>query len=79
MRPHKIRYYVERDAEFEAKMAQVLHVYKEVEMVNEYRRGQQERPLAVVTCVFRSKWATDSGKKWATDSASNWATDSGGI
>ena len=30
-------------------------------------------------CVFRSKWATDSGKKWATDSASKWATDSGGI
>src|SRR3974377_17773 len=42
LRPHKIRYYVEkRDAEFEAKMAHVLHIYKEVEMVNEYRRGQQ--------------------------------------
>ena len=34
LRPHKIRYYVEkRDAEFEAKMAQVLHIYKEVEIV----------------------------------------------
>ena len=30
-------------------------------------------------CVFRSKWATDSGKKWATDSASNWAADSGAM
>jgi hypothetical protein len=40
LRPHKIRYYVERrDPAFEAKMANVLHVYKEVEIVNEYRRG----------------------------------------
>ena len=35
--------------------------------------------LVISLCVFRSKWATDSGKKWATDSASKWATDSGGI
>jgi transposase len=42
LRPHKIRYYVERrDPAFEAKMANVLHVYKEVEIVNEYRRGQE--------------------------------------
>src|SRR5882757_6589682 len=41
LRPHKIRYYVERrDPAFEAKMANVLHVYKEVEIVNEYRRGE---------------------------------------
>ena len=34
LQPHKIRYYVERrDAAFEAKMANVLHIYKEVEMV----------------------------------------------
>jgi transposase len=50
LRPHKIRYYVEqRDAECELKMAQVLHIYKEVEIVNEYLRGQQGRSLAVVT------------------------------
>jgi transposase len=56
LRPHKIRYYVEkRDSEFEAKMGQVLHVYKEVEMVNEYRRGQPERPLAVVTVSYDEK------------------------
>jgi hypothetical protein len=30
-------------------------------------------------CVFRSKWATDSGGMWATDSAGEWATDSGGM
>jgi transposase len=35
VRPHKIRYYVERrDPEFERKMIEVLHVYKEVEIVN---------------------------------------------
>lgn len=35
VRPHKIRYYVERrDSEFERKMIEVLHVYKDVEIVN---------------------------------------------
>jgi transposase len=35
IRPHKIRYYVERrDPEFEPKMVTVLHVYKDVEIVN---------------------------------------------
>ena len=35
LRPHKIRYYVEkRDPNFEIKMANVLHVYQEVEIVN---------------------------------------------
>jgi transposase len=35
IRPHKIRYYVERrDPEFDAKMAVVLHLYKEVEIIN---------------------------------------------
>ena len=36
LRPHKIRYYVERrDPAFASKMASVLHLYKEVEIVNE--------------------------------------------
>ena len=36
IRPHKISYYLERrDAEFEAKMAQVLFVYKEVALLRE--------------------------------------------
>jgi len=39
-RPYKIRYYVERrDPQFEAKMVQVLHVYKEVELL---KTGQQQ-------------------------------------
>src|SRR5215469_15195372 len=56
LRPHKIRYYVEkRDAEFELKMAQVLHIYKEVEIVNEYLRGQVGRSLPVVTISYDEK------------------------
>ena len=36
MHPHKIQYYLERrDPEFDAKMVQVLHVYKEVEIWRE--------------------------------------------
>lgn len=40
IRPHKISYYLERrDPEFEAKMAQVLYVYKEVALLRESGRG----------------------------------------
>ena len=56
LRPHKIRYYVERrDAAFESKMANVLHVYKEVEIVNEYRRGEAGRSLGMVTISYDEK------------------------
>jgi transposase len=35
IKAHKVRYYVEkRDPDFESKMADVLHVYKEVEIIN---------------------------------------------
>jgi len=35
IKPHKIQYYLEkRDSEFEEKMAQVLYVYKEIEILN---------------------------------------------
>jgi transposase len=44
VRPYKIRYYLERrDPEFETKMAQVLYVYKEVQIVQEV--GTEDRPL----------------------------------
>jgi transposase len=54
--PHKVRYYVERrDPDFEAKMAVVLHVYKEVEMVNaELLEGTLKEP-AVVTISYDEK------------------------
>jgi transposase len=56
LRPHKIRYYVEcRDLNFEAKMAIVLHIYKEVEIVNEYRQGEAGRQLEVVTISYDEK------------------------
>lgn len=56
LRPHKIRYYVERrDPAFEAKMANVLHVYKEVEIVNQYRRDEAGRPLGMVTISYDEK------------------------
>ncbi len=36
LRPHKVRYYLERrDPEFDRKMVEVLHVYREVEVVRE--------------------------------------------
>src|SRR5215813_3164910 len=56
LRPHQIRYYGEkRDADFEVKMAQVLHIYTEVEIVNEYLWGQEGRSLAVVTISYDEK------------------------
>jgi len=56
LRPHKIRYYVERrDADFAIKMASVLHVYKEVEIVNAYRQGEGGRLLEMVTISYDEK------------------------
>ena len=56
IRPHKIRYYVERrDPEFERKMVEVLHVYKEVELVNAgLLEGSLKEP-AVVTISYDEK------------------------
>lgn len=56
LRPHKIRYYVERrDPDFNPKMTNVLHVYKEVAIINQYRRGEEERPLGMVTISYDEK------------------------
>ncbi len=56
IRPHKIRYYVERrDPEFEARMAVVLHVYKEVDIINaRLLEGTLIEPL-VVTISYDEK------------------------
>lgn len=56
IRPHKIRYYVERrDPEFERKMIEVLHVYKEVEIVNAgLVEGTLKEP-AMVTISYDEK------------------------
>jgi transposase len=53
IKPHKVRYYLEnRDAEFEQKMAEVLCVYREVEVLKKApaklkRRG---KPVAIISC-----------------------------
>lgn len=46
IRPHNIKYYLERrDPEFDQKMVQVLHVYKEVELI---RGSDKEQPSVAV-------------------------------
>jgi transposase len=56
LRPHKIRYYVEkRDPAFEIKMVPILHVYKEVQIVNEYLGGAAGRQLGTVTISYDEK------------------------
>src|ERR1700745_3136641 len=53
IKPHKVRYYLEnRDAEFERKMADVLCVYREVQVLKKAsakgkRRG---KPVTIVSC-----------------------------
>ncbi len=56
LRPHKIRYYVERrDPAFESKMANVLHVYKEVEIINDRLVRGEVRELGMVTISYDEK------------------------
>jgi len=56
LKPHKVRYYVERrDPEFEQKMAAVLHVYKEVEIINQgLVKGTLQEP-GMVTVSYDEK------------------------
>lgn len=56
LRPHKVRYYVERrDPEFERKMAAVLHVYKEVEIINHGLVTGVIREPSIVTVSYDEK------------------------
>jgi len=49
LKPHKIEYYLERrDPEFEAKMANVLHVYKQVEVLRDHAANGEPAPLLAV-------------------------------
>jgi transposase len=54
LRPHKMSYYLERrDPDFDEKMAQVLTVYKEVEIVNEQEKtpnNENSRSWVVISC-----------------------------
>jgi transposase len=51
IKPHKVRYYLERrDAEFEQKMAQVLCVYREVQILKKAAKSKKPgRPVTVVS------------------------------
>jgi len=51
VKPHKVRYYLERrDAEFEQKMAEVLCVYREVQLLKKAAKAKKPRkPVAVVS------------------------------
>jgi transposase len=52
LRPHKVRYYVERrDPDFEAKMTALLHVDKEVEIINQglVRGTLRQAPLITIS------------------------------
>jgi transposase len=56
LRPHKVRYYVERrDPEFEQKMAAVLHVYKEVEILNNGLLHGKIKEPSIVTVSYDEK------------------------
>ncbi len=56
LRPHKIRYYVERRGPaLESKMANVLHVYKEVEIINDGMLRGEVRELGMVTISYDEK------------------------
>ncbi len=51
VQPHKVRYYLERrDAEFEAKMAQVLCVYREVEILKQ-AAAEPDNPNKAVAII----------------------------
>lgn len=53
VRPHKIKYYLEkRDPDFKEKMAEVLHVYREVELL---RREGQTGEVFTATLSFDEK------------------------
>lgn len=48
VRPHKVTYYIERrDPDFDHKMAQVLHVYKQVELIKE--QGDDSPALTIIS------------------------------
>src|SRR5213594_4451797 len=52
IKPHKVRYYLERrDSEFEQKMAEILCVYREVQVLKNAaaRSKKSDRPVAVVS------------------------------
>lgn len=81
IKPHKIRYYLEkRDPEFEEKMAQVLYVYKEIELLNE-KLGNDEIQQNFTTLSYDEKPGIQAIENIAADLSpvegkkSTWARD----
>jgi transposase len=56
VRPHKVRYYLERrDPEFDARMAEVLCVYREVQLVKQSALAQEGETPAVAIVSYDEK------------------------
>jgi len=56
IKPHKVRYYLERrDPEFDAKMAEVLCVYREVELLKQSAVAQEGETPAVAIVSYDEK------------------------
>ena len=56
VKPHRVRYYLERrDPEFDAKMAEVLCVYREVQLVKQSALAQQGETPAVAIVSYDEK------------------------
>ena len=56
IKPHKVRYYLEkRDADFEPKMAEVLCVYREVEVLKKASAKSKRRANAVAIVSYDEK------------------------
>src|ERR1700680_3671617 len=51
VKPHKVRYYLERDPEFKAKMAEVLCIYREVKIIKETAAAAKQKPSDAVAIV----------------------------
>jgi neutral trehalase len=56
IKPHKVRYYLERrDPEFKAKMAEVLYVYREVKLIKEAAAAAKREPSDAVAIVSMTR------------------------
>jgi transposase len=51
LRPHKVSYYLaKRDPDFDKKMAEILLIYKEVEIYNEMASNKENQKITTISC-----------------------------
>jgi transposase len=68
IKPHKVRYYLERrDPDFDAKMAEVLCVYREVELLKQSAAAAEGEPPAVAIISYDEKPGVQAIGATATD------------